>query len=186
MNARLGTGHWGYGPRVALLHSSEAGLGVLELFEQSGRNVERATVLLRDLLAEWPDGGPLATELVACDHDGDRIAHDIIDRLHDGRSARRGLDSFDGYELATGLDDVVDDAEQTADMLGIYQVEAPMEQAGLLADVLVAAGEQVAAALRALPSAATWSRSTAWRTRATASAATRSPRCSPPGSTRWS
>ena len=67
MNARLGTGHWGYGPRVALLHSSEAGLGVLELFEQSGRNVERATVLLRDLLAEWPDGGPLATELFARD-----------------------------------------------------------------------------------------------------------------------
>jgi uncharacterized protein Yka (UPF0111/DUF47 family) len=35
-------------------------------------------------------------------------------------------------------------------MLGIYQVEATMEHASLLADVLLASSEQVAGALRAL------------------------------------
>jgi hypothetical protein len=35
-------------------------------------------------------------------------------------------------------------------MLGLYGVEATMEHACLLADVLVAAGEQVGGALRAL------------------------------------
>src|SRR3954468_10855803 len=127
---------------MALLHTS-GDVGVLELFEQSGRTVRRATVLLRDLLADWPERPELAAELVDCEHEGDRIAHDIIHRLHDGRAARKGIDSFDGLQLATALDDIVDNAEQTADMLGLYAVEASMEQACLLAEVLVAAGEQV-------------------------------------------
>jgi uncharacterized protein len=135
---------------MALLHPSSADVGVLGLFELSGRNVERATVLLRDLLAAWPDRAELAAELVECEHDGDRIAHDIIHRMQDGRSSRRGVDSLDGYHLATALDDIVDESEHTADLLGIYRVEASMEHACLLAEVLVGAGAEVARALRAL------------------------------------
>jgi uncharacterized protein Yka (UPF0111/DUF47 family) len=134
---------------MALLHTS-GDVDVLELFEHSGRTVQRATVLLRDLLADWPERSELVAELVDCEHAGDRIAHDIIHRLKDGRAPRRAIDPLDGYELATTLDDIVDHAEQTADMLGLYGVEATMEHACLLADVLVAAGEQVSAALRAL------------------------------------
>jgi uncharacterized protein len=134
---------------MALMHTS-SDVGVLELFEQSGRTVRRATVLLRDLLADWPDRRELAAELVDCEHDGDRIAHDIIHALHDGRASRKTIDAIDGLQLATALDDIVDNAEQTADMLGIYGVEASMEHACLLAEVLVAAGEQVSGALRAL------------------------------------
>jgi uncharacterized protein len=136
---------------MALLHTS-GDLGVLELFEQSGRTVKRATVLLRDLIADWPDRSSLAAELVDCEHEGDRVTHDIIHRLHDGRAGRKGIDSLEGLQLATALDDIVDNAEQTADMLGLYGVEATMEHACLLADVLVAAGEQVSAALGALRS----------------------------------
>jgi uncharacterized protein len=134
---------------MALLHTS-GDVGVLELFEQSGRTVKRATVLLRDLLADWPDHRELAAELVVCEHEGDRVTHDIIERLHDGRSSRKAMDALEGLQLATALDDIVDNAEQTADMLGIYGVEATMEHACLLADVLVASGEQVSLALRAL------------------------------------
>jgi uncharacterized protein Yka (UPF0111/DUF47 family) len=134
---------------MALLHTS-GDIGVLDLFEQSGRTVKRSTVLLRDLVADWPEHRELAARLVDCEHEGDRITHDIIHRLHDGRSSRKGIDSFDGLQLATALDDIVDNAEQTADMLGVYGVEATMEHACLLADVLVLSGEQVSAALRAL------------------------------------
>jgi uncharacterized protein len=134
---------------MALLHTSGP-VGVLDLFEQSGRTVKRATVLLRDLLADWPDHRELAAELVDCEHEGDRVTHDIIERLHDGRSSRKAIDSLEGLQLATALDDIVDNAEQTADMLGLYGVEATMEHACLLADVLVASGEQVSLALRAL------------------------------------
>jgi uncharacterized protein len=133
---------------MALLHTSD--VGVLDLFEQSGLTVRRATVMLRELLAEWPERTELVAALADCEHEADRVAHDIIHRLHDGRAGRRGLDSLDGYQLATALDDIVDCAEQTADMLATYRVEASMEHACLLGEVLVAAGEEVGRALGAL------------------------------------
>jgi uncharacterized protein len=123
---------------------------LLELVEEAGRNVQRATLLLRDLLVDWPEHSDLARDLVLCEQEGDRITHDIIHRLNGGGTGRPPFDSADGHMLATALDDIVDFAEQTADMLVIYGVEAPMEQATQMGDVLVGAGEQVARALRAL------------------------------------
>jgi uncharacterized protein Yka (UPF0111/DUF47 family) len=125
---------------------------VLELFEESGRNVQRATLLLRDLLADYPERTDLARDLKVCEQEGDRITHDIIHRLNGGGTGRPPLDPGDGHVLATTLDDVVDFAEQAGDELSLYAVEAPMEQAGLIAEVLVGAGEQVARALRCLRS----------------------------------
>jgi uncharacterized protein Yka (UPF0111/DUF47 family) len=122
---------------------------LLALFEESGRNVQRATMILRDVVTDYPEKADLARDLVLCEHEGDRITHDIIHRLGAGR-VRAPFGFADGYALATALDDVVDDAEQTGDMLAIYGVEAPMEQALQMCDVLVGAGEQVAHALRGL------------------------------------
>jgi hypothetical protein len=59
-----------YVPAMALLHTP-AEVGVLELFEQSGQTVKQATVLLRDLLADWPERPELAAALVDCEH----VAH---------------------------------------------------------------------------------------------------------------
>ena len=135
---------------MALFRRAGNDVAVLDLFQQAGRNVQRATLLLRDLLVDYPERAELARDLFLCEQEGDRIAHDIIHRLNGGGGARVPFDSSDGYQLATTLDDIVDYAEQTADTLGIYQVEASMEQAAQLADVLVGAGEQVARAVRAL------------------------------------
>ena len=174
--------------RDALLRRSYD-LELLDLFEESGRTVQRATMLLRDVLSDYPERADLANDLVICENEGDRITHDIIHRLGAGR-VRAPFDFADGYALATALDDVVDYAEQTADTLGVYHVEAPMEQADRMCDVLVGAGEQVAQALRGLRTGndvgPCWSRSTGSRTRATGSAARPWRRSSPTGSTRWS
>jgi uncharacterized protein Yka (UPF0111/DUF47 family) len=124
------------------------------LVEEAGRNVQRSSLLLQRLLAELPEHAPLAEELAACEREGDRITHDIIHRLNGSRRVRGGgripFDSGDGYVLATALDDIVDHTEQAAAQLGLYGVEAPMEQAVGFADVLVAAGEPILAALRGL------------------------------------
>lgn len=122
---------------------------LLALFEESGRNVQRATMILRDIVTDYPEKADLGRDLVLCEHEGDRITHDIIHRLGAGR-VRAPFGFADGYTLATALDDVVDDVEQTGDMLAVYGVEAPMEQAVQMCDVLVGAGEQVAIALRGL------------------------------------
>jgi uncharacterized protein Yka (UPF0111/DUF47 family) len=123
----------------------------LDLLEEAGRNVQRATLLLRDLLTDWPERRDLARDLLLCEQEGDRITHDIIHRLNGGGDGRRRpFEADDGHALATALDDVVDFAEETADALGIYGIEAPMEPASAMADVLVGAGEQIATALRGL------------------------------------
>ena len=124
---------------------------LFDLLEESGRNVQRAGLLLRDLLADYPERAELARDLFLCEQEGDRIAHDIIHRLDgNGRRPRAPFDSAEGHRLATALDDIVDYAEEAADQLGLYAVEAPMEQASALAEVLVGAAEQVASALRSL------------------------------------
>ncbi len=124
---------------------------LLALFEESGRNVQRASLLLRDLLAEFPERAGLARDLLLCEQEGDRITHDILHRLAEtgGRGAD-GLGSADVHALAGALDDIVDFAEECADQLGLYGIEAPMEQAVQMAEVLVGAAEQVARAVRGL------------------------------------
>lgn len=122
----------------------------LGLLEQAGRNVEKTTMLLRHLIAEWPERPELAREVLDCEHDGDRITHDIIHRLDGGGSGPVPFDAGDGHALATALDDIVDEAENTADLLATYHVEASMEQAAVIADVLVGCGEQVARAVACL------------------------------------
>lgn len=122
------------------------------LLEDAGRNVERSATLLRDLLAAFPEHAPLAKDLSACEQEGDRITHDIIYRMAGGQRIRAPFDAGDGYALATAIDDVVDYIEQGAAQLDLYGVEAPMEQAGEFASVLVCAGAEILAALRCLHS----------------------------------
>ena len=122
---------------------------LVKLVEEAGRNVQRSGLLLRDLLVDYPEHSTLAQDLEVCEQEGDRITHDIIHRLAEGR-VRAPFAAGDGYVLATALDDIVDHTEQAAAQFGLYGVEAPMEQAVDFADVLVAAGEPILDALRCL------------------------------------
>jgi uncharacterized protein Yka (UPF0111/DUF47 family) len=123
---------------------------LLALFEESARNVQRSALLLRDLLTDYPERAGLARDILLCEQEGDRIAHDILHRLAGNGTRRAALDAADVHALAGALDDIVDFAEEAADQLGLYGVEAPMEQAEEIARVLVGCSEHVAAALRGL------------------------------------
>jgi predicted phosphate transport protein (TIGR00153 family) len=133
---------------MPLLRRSVDG-SLMALVEEAGRNVQRSSLLLRDMLAEFPEHATLARDLKVCEQEGDRITHDIIHRLTAGR-VRAPFAAGDGYALATALDDIVDYTEHAAAQMVLYGVEAPMEQAVEFAEVLVGAGEQIARALRCL------------------------------------
>ena len=122
---------------------------VLELLEESADNARRATDLLREMVAGFPEGSHLAREILKCEQNGDRIAHDILHRLHD-RGVRSPWPSSDLHRLVKALDDVVDHAEQTADWLLLYGIEAPMIQAEALSEVLAKAAAAVADSIAAL------------------------------------
>jgi uncharacterized protein len=123
-----------------------------DLFEEAARNAVRAAELLEHLLEHWPDGGTdTLAEIVDCEHVGDRITHDIIQRLN--HSFVTPFDREDILALASGLDDVVDYIEEVANFLELYRIEAPMQQAQEMATVLRQATRAVCGAvprLRAL------------------------------------
>jgi uncharacterized protein len=113
-----------------------------DLFEEAGGNIVRAADLLEQMLRDYPDKADLARDILICEQEGDRITHDIIRRLNE--TFVTPIDREDIYALASALDDVVDFAEEVADYLGLYKIEAPMEQAQQLAKVLHQASRQIA------------------------------------------
>ena len=116
-----------------------------DLFEEAGGNILRAAALLEEMLRDFPERNELARDILICEQDGDRVTHDIIQRLN--QTFVTPIDREDIYELASALDDVVDYTEEVADYLGLYNIEAPMSQAQELAGVLHACGRQIAQAM---------------------------------------
>ncbi|MDQ3675731.1 MAG: DUF47 family protein [Actinomycetota bacterium] len=105
-----------------------------DLFEESATNVLQAADLLDEMLHDYPEKADLAREILLCEQRGDRITYDLIQRLN--ATFVTPIDAEDILALASGLDDIVDLTEEVADYLGLYKIEAPMEQAQRLAHIL--------------------------------------------------
>jgi uncharacterized protein len=124
--------------------------GFFDLFDEAGANILRATELLERMLQQWPDHGELARDVVVCEQEGDRITHDIVQALNS--TFVTPIDREDIYALASALDDIVDFTEEVADFLGLYRIEAPMEQAQEMAKILHEAARQLNGAIPRLRS----------------------------------
>src|ERR1039457_2982016 len=102
------------------------------------------------MLSDYPDGAHLAAEILDHEHEGDRITHDIIHRLN--HTFVPPIEREDILALASALDDIADYTEEVADYLGLYKIEAPMDQAIRQARVLRDASRQIAEAMPSLRS----------------------------------
>ena len=116
-----------------------------DLFEEAGTNTVRAADLLDQLLRGWPENKELGREILICEQEGDRITHDLIRKVNN--TFVTPIDREDILTLASGLDDIVDFTEEAADYLGLYKIEAPMEQAQRLSHVLLQCTRQIAEAM---------------------------------------
>jgi uncharacterized protein Yka (UPF0111/DUF47 family) len=121
---------------------------LLDLFERAGKNAAKTAHLLEQLLGTIPDGSLLAGEVLEAEQKGDRITHAILRRLD--MAKRPFPDVGEIHTLASAVDDIVDHAEDAADAIVRYRIEAPMEQATVLGRILSEAAEEVAGALRDL------------------------------------
>ena len=97
------------------------------------------------MLGTYPESIHLAGEIRELEHAGDRITHDLIDRMN--KTFVTPIEREDVLQLASALDDVVDHTEEVADFLGLYGIEAPMDQAQQLANILSKATAELAIAL---------------------------------------
>jgi uncharacterized protein len=119
-----------------------------DLFNEAGQNTLRAARMLDQMLHKWPDESGLAREILLAEQEGDRITHDLAQRANS--TFVTPIDGEDIYGLAGKVDDIVDHIEETADFMGLYGIEAPMDQASAMATVLVKACEQLAMLLENL------------------------------------
>jgi predicted phosphate transport protein (TIGR00153 family) len=119
-----------------------------DLFNQAGQNAVRAAQLLHEMFEKWPDDAGLGREILLAEQEGDRITHSIVQRMN--TTFVTPIDGEDIYALATQLDDVVDYIEETSDFLGLYKIEAPMDQSLAMTEVLVKSCGELAEALSKL------------------------------------
>jgi uncharacterized protein len=112
-----------------------------DLFEESTGNLVRAAELLDEMLRHFPDRKDLAREIKAVENDGDRVTHDVLQRLN--QTFVTPIEREDILQLASALDDVVDFTEEAADLLVLYKIEAPMDQAQALVSILLDACRQI-------------------------------------------
>jgi uncharacterized protein len=116
-----------------------------DLFEEAGGNILRAAELLEMMFRDYPENSELAREILICEQHGDRITHDIVQRTNN--TFVTPIDREDILALAAALDDIVDFIEEVADFLGLYKIEATMDDAQKLAQVLLDASRQIAEAM---------------------------------------
>ena len=128
--------------------SRRNGSEFFNLFDEAGANILHAAELLNQMLNRWPDADGLGREILICEQEGDRITHDLIQLLN--HKIATPMDREDVHALASALDDIVDYTEEAADFLGLYNIDAPMEQAQQLSGVLRDACRNLSMALSRL------------------------------------
>ena len=121
-----------------------------DLFANAGLNALETARATEQRLREFPDTAVPHERVKELETEGDRLTHDLIQLLN--TQYVTPLDREDIYALATAIDDVVDHIEHASDLLGLYRIEATMEQAVEQSRVLVGATEALARALATLRS----------------------------------
>jgi uncharacterized protein len=96
---------------------------------------------------EWPSG-PSQLEVKDLEHEADRIVSELISLTN--TLFVTPYDRDDLIALAFAIDDVADEAENAAELLGLYGVETTTRQSLELCGLLVEAAEELAQLLAGL------------------------------------
>lgn len=101
---------------------------------------------LQTMLVGYPQTTDMVADIKRLEHQGDRFMRDLVNELT--ATFVTPYDREDIYELAKTIDDVIDNIDEAASMFEIYQVEAVTNCVKGQADILVAATQELTAALR--------------------------------------
>jgi len=119
-----------------------------DLFEDSARNMVKASQALKEMIDQWEMIGGRVAEITEMEHTGDTITHQIIAQLH--RTFVTPFDREDIALLAHTMDDVTDFIHAAADAMLIYKIDQPSQRAKDLAAIIVAAAAEIEKAVAGL------------------------------------
>ena len=120
-----------------------------ELFDAAAENAAEVATVLAAVIAHEGDQGRQIRKLHDLEHRGDEITHRIYNALNS--TFVTPLDREDIQGLAAEIDDFVDDLEEAAERLRLYQLTEPSETAQLFARIINEQARAIAQALKLLP-----------------------------------
>jgi predicted phosphate transport protein (TIGR00153 family) len=120
------------------------------LFIEMAENLDKAAALLVKLYEDFRHTKSLAREILEHEHVGDKIVHDIVQRLN--KTFITPLDREDIYALAATLDEILDSIEAAADAVNLYRLNEPTEYAREQTNVLAKATALLADGMHKLES----------------------------------
>jgi predicted phosphate transport protein (TIGR00153 family) len=121
-----------------------------DLFEQQAATLVEAADLLEQALAEVGNLPTRQREIKDLEHRGDDLTHEIVRVLY--QTFVTPFDREDIYELAAGLDDILDYIEEVADTTNLYGITTIPGPARELARLLAQAVVQLEQAIGRLES----------------------------------
>lgn len=116
-----------------------------DLFEHHARTLRQAAGRLLGLIEDYTDVEGKVAQLTEIEHEADFVTHEVIDLAR--RSFTTPFDTEDVTALAGRMDDVVDEIQETADELVLWQIERPTAQAVELARIIEKAAVEIEAAV---------------------------------------
>lgn len=119
-----------------------------DLFAQAGENALEAARLVERRFQNIPDESVGQDAVTDLEHKGDDITAEIIGLLN--TQYVTPLDREDIYALASAIDTVVDFLDDASELIDVYHIESPMEQAIEQCRILVGSTEHLANALNGL------------------------------------
>jgi predicted phosphate transport protein (TIGR00153 family) len=119
-----------------------------DLFAGLGRTAHEAARLAEVRFREVPDSSVEHARVKELEREADATVADIFELLN--TQYVTPFDREDISQLARAVDDVIDYVEEASDLLDLYKIEAPMEQAVEQCRVLVEASAQLERALSSL------------------------------------
>jgi hypothetical protein len=112
-----------------------------QMFAEASGNLIDAARALVNLFADYRDVDIKIEEIRRIEHKGDEMTHSIMRKLN--QTFITPFDREDIHKLASSLDDVVDFINAACARIIMYRITNPPPEAGVLARLILAQGEEL-------------------------------------------
>ncbi|WP_110208874.1 DUF47 domain-containing protein [Nocardioides daejeonensis] len=116
-----------------------------DLFAESAQHLVTGAGLLAEMMADGANREEVAARMRDAEHEADETTHAIVRRVNS--TFVTPFDREDIYDLASGLDDVMDEMDEAVDLILLYEIEHLPAELSAQVEVLQRCAELTAAAM---------------------------------------